>query len=76
MSTDLRLLEQRNGVSFMACLAEAIHSELVTEWQRLSGKKLIATRSLDRRIDEATGYDMAVMHEFADFVYEYVFKLF
>jgi len=50
--------------------------DLVTEWQRLSGKKLVASSPLDRMIDEATGYDMAIMQEFADFVYEFVWQSF
>ncbi len=71
---DQRLLELRNGVSFVECLEACINSELVTEWQRLSGKQLIASSAIGRMIDEATGYDMAVMGEFADFVYTYVFQ--
>jgi hypothetical protein len=70
---DTRLLEQRNGVSFIDCLQASIQSELVTEWERLTGKKLVAQTPLDRMIDEATGYDQAVMGEFVDFVYEFVF---
>lgn len=69
----MRLLEQRNGVSFIECLNECLHSDLVKEWERLFGKKLVAANPLDRMIDEATGYDMAIMIEFADFVYQYVF---
>ena len=69
-----RLLELRNGVSFVECLEAAVNSELVTEWQRLSGKQLIANSAIGRMIDEATGYDLAVMSEFADFVYTYVFS--
>ena len=70
-----RLLEQRGGVTFVDCLEACTHtSELVTEWQRLSGKRLIAASPLDRMIDQATGYDLSVMGEFANFVYDYVFK--
>lgn len=76
MAIESRLLEQRNGVSFLECLEASMRSEMVGEWQRLTGKTLIATSPLDRMIDEATGYDQAVMGEFADFVYEYVFKTF
>jgi hypothetical protein len=75
MKEGLRLLEQRGGVTFVDCLVECIHtSEFVSEWQRLSGKKLLATNPLDRMVDKATGYDMSVIGEFADFVYDYVFK--
>ena len=69
-----RLLELRNGVSFVECLEAAVNSELVIEWQRLNGKRLIASSAINRMVDEATGYDMAVMREFADFVYTYVFQ--
>lgn len=75
-TTTPRLLEQRNGVTFAECLETALHSELLTEWQRLSNKKLIASSPLDRMIDQATGYDQAVMQEFADFVYEYAWQSF
>ena len=73
MPTDIRLLQERNGVTFIDCLEAAIHSDLVKEWERLSGKKLVSRSPLDKMIDEATGYDMAIMREFADFVYQYVF---
>ena len=76
MSADTRLLEHQNGVTFLECLEMCIHSNLVTEWQRLSGKKLVASNPLDRMIDEATGYDQAVMGEFVDFVYDYVWVTF
>jgi len=70
----LRLFEERNGITFLECLTVAIHTEhLVQEWERLSGKKLIASNPLDRMIDEATGYGDEVMREFANFVYECVF---
>lgn len=72
-----RLLEQRNGVTFVECLETCINtSELVNEWQRLSGKTLLPASPIARMIDEATGYDMAVMGEFADFVYTHVFSTF
>ena len=71
---DARLLEKRNGVSFLECLEASIHSDLLQEWERLSGKKLVATSPIDRMIDEATGYDMHVMQEFADFCYTYVYS--
>ena len=73
---DTRLLEQRNGVSFLECLEMSIHTPLLTEWERLSGKKLVPPSLLDRMIDEATGYDMVVMKEFADFVYTCIFLTF
>ncbi len=73
MATDTRLLEVRNGIPFIGCLETALHSDLVKEWERLSGKKLLPASPLDRMIDSATGYDMVMMREFADFVYEYVF---
>lgn len=73
---DARFLELRNGVSFVECLETCVNSEIVTEWQRLSGKQLVASSAIDRMIDEATGYDLAVMGEFADFVYTYVFQTF
>jgi hypothetical protein len=69
-----RLLEQRNGISFLDCLQFCLHtSEFVKEWERLSGKKLLPASPINRLIDEATGYDMAIMGEFADFVYASVF---
>lgn len=72
-----RLLEIRNGVPFLECLEHCLYTrEFRTEWERLSGKTLLAKTPLDRMIDEATGYDQAVMKEFADFVYECVFLLF
>ena len=71
-----RLLEQRNGISFLECLQASMQSDLVPEWERLSGKHLIAKSPIDRMIDEATGYDQAIMREFADFVYECVFMTF
>lgn len=73
---DTRLLEQRNGVSFLECLEMCIHTPLVAEWERLSGKKIVPASPLDRMIDEATGYNMVVMKEFVDFVYTYVFGTF
>jgi hypothetical protein len=73
MATDTRLLQIRGGVTFIDCLQAAIHSEMVSQWERLSGKKLVPASPLDRMIDEATGYDMVVIREFADFVYWYVF---
>lgn len=76
MSADTRLLEVRNGITFLQCLEQCIHTDLVTQWERLSGKKLVARNPLDRAIDEATGYDMAVMQEFADFCYNFVFLMF
>lgn len=77
MAADTRLLEHRNNVSFLECLDVCAHNrEFVAQWQRLYGKQLIATNTLDRMIDEATGYGLAVMAEFADFVYAYVFSTF
>ncbi len=71
---DTRLIEQRNGVTFAECLFVAANTpEFVNEWERLAGKKLIASSVIDRMIDEATGYDLAIMKEFADFVYRAVF---
>lgn len=73
---DTRLLEQRHGVTFVECLEASLHSELLPQWERLWGKKLLVTSPLDRMIDEATGYDQAIMGEFADFVYTFVFSRF
>jgi hypothetical protein len=74
---DSRLLEVRNGVSFLECLETCTHnSEFVAQWERLNGKKLVATSPIDRMIDEATGHDVAMIGEFADFVYDYVFRIF
>ena len=70
---DTRLLEQRNGVTFFECLQVSLYSELLPQWERLSGKKLLASSPFDRLIDQATGYDLTLMREFADFVYECVF---
>ena len=75
--TDTRPLEHHNGITFLQCLEMCLQQrELVSEWQRLSGKKLIASSPLDRAIDEATGYDVAVMGEFVDFVYDFVWQTF
>lgn len=75
--SDIRLLEQRHGITFLECLQTCLHTrEFVKEWERLWGKQLVSKTPLDRMIDSATGYDMAVMGEFADFVYECVFSLF
>lgn len=72
---DTRLLERRNGISFLECLETCIHErEFVAQYQRLSGKKLVPTNPIDRMIDEATGYNMVVIGEFVDFVYEFVFQ--
>ena len=77
MAGDIRLLEQRHGITFLECLEACLYtSEFVKEWERLWKKKLIPSTPLDRMIDSATGYDMAVMGEFADFVYECVFHIF
>lgn len=71
---DIRILEERGGVTFIDCLhACMMNSEFVHEWERLWGKKLTSKNVLDRMIDEATGYDLAVMREFADAVYQFVF---
>ena len=71
---DMRLLEEKNGVTFADCLAACLFTpEFRHEWERLTGNTLVAASPLDRMIDEATGYDMTVMAEFADFVYWYVF---
>lgn len=70
---DMRLFEVRNGLSFLECLNAAIQTDIVKEWERLSGKKLIASSPIDRMIDEATGYQEEVLKEFIDFVYDYVF---
>lgn len=71
--TSSRLLEVRNGVTFLDCLIEATQTPIVTEWERLSGKKLVSLSPLDRMIDDATGYGNAVLGEYVDFVYEFVF---
>lgn len=76
-TADTRLLEVRNGISFIECLEMCIQQrDLVTEWERLSEKKLVAANPLDRMIDEATGYDQAVMGEFVDWIYNYVWVTF
>lgn len=70
---DTRLFEIRNGLSFLECLEAAIQTDIVKEWERLSGKKLIASSPIERMIDEATGYDKEVLKEFIDFIYNFVF---
>lgn len=76
-TVDTRLLEHRNGITFLECLEMCIQqADLIAQWERLSGKKLVASNPLDRMIDEATGYDQAVMGEFVDFVYNYVWVTF
>jgi hypothetical protein len=73
--TDTRLLEERGGVRFGDCLRASTQSKLlVQQWERLSGKKLVAGNPLHRMIDEATGYNAVPMRAFADFVYRYVFS--
>lgn len=77
MSADTRLLEHRNGVTFLECLELCIQqADLIAQWERLSGKKIVASNQLDRMIDSATGYDVAVMGEFVDWVYNYVWVTF
>lgn len=77
MSIDARLLEQRNGITFLECLELCIQqADLIAQWERLSGKKLVATSPLDRMIDASTGYDVAVMGEFVDFIYDFVWVTF
>jgi len=71
---DTRLLQERGGITFIDCLhACLMNSEFVQQWERLWGKKLVPASTLDRMIDQATGYDLAVMREFADAVYQFVF---
>lgn len=72
---DTRLLEVKNGVTFLQCLEQALHSELLQQWERLTGNKLLASNRLNRMIDEATGYDQQLMKEFADFVYHFVWEM-
>jgi len=69
MPTDIRLMQERNGVTFIDCLEAAVRSDLVKEWERLSGKKLVARSPLDKMIDEATGYSNG---EYRDFITEQV----
>lgn len=72
---DTRLLEERGGVTFAACLAACLFTpEFRCEWERLTGNTLVAASPLDRMIDEATGYDRTMMAAFADFVYRFVFS--
>lgn len=72
--SDTRILEERGGITFIDCLQACLmNSEFVQQWERLWGKKLTNASPLDRMIDAATGYDLAVMGEFADAVYQYVF---
>lgn len=74
---DARLLEIRNGVSFLQCLETCLREhEFVAQWERLSGNQLLSRNGLDRMIDEATGHDVAMMGEFANFVYDHVFRIF
>lgn len=73
---DTRLLEERKGVVFVDCLVMCVHSDLRAEWERLNGKKLVPANPIDRLVDQATGYDLDTMREFADFVYTYIFSLF
>lgn len=73
---DPRLLEVRNGITFVQCLEHCLHDrDFRTQWERLSGKTLLARNPFDRLIDKATGYDLAVMQAFADDVYRTVFSL-
>lgn len=69
-----RLPEERCSITFADCLIIAANMpEFVQQWERLTGLRLLPASPLDRLIDEATGYDLAVMAEFADFVYRCVF---
>ena len=74
MPADTRLLEVKNGVTFLQCLEASLHSDLLKEWERLTGNKLIASNPLDRMIDDATGYSLHTMAAFADFVYQFVWS--
>jgi hypothetical protein len=77
MATDTRLLEMRHGVSFLECLETCLYnSEFIAQWERLNKKKIVPTSPIDRMIDEATGHDVTLIGEFADFVYENVFRIF
>lgn len=70
-----RLLEEKNGVTFADCLIVCLFMpEFVQQWERLTGMRLLPASPLDRMIDKATGYDLTVMAEFADFVYRCVFS--
>lgn len=74
---DNRLLEMRNGLSFLECLEFCLlQPQFVADWERLSGQKLLSKNWLHQRIDEATGYDQEMIKLFADFVYKTVFLLF
>jgi hypothetical protein len=79
MPTDkyTRFIEVRGGMTFIEVLWICLNArEFVVEWERVSGMSLFPKSPLDKMIDEATGYDKVVMSAFADFVYDYVFKLF
>lgn len=68
-----RLLEIRQGVTFLDCLIVATNSDFPKEWERLTGKKLVALSPIDRMIDEATGYNKVLIQEYVDAVYNTVF---
>ena len=46
--------------------------ELVKEYERLVGEKLVPTTPIHIMIDEATGYDKKKAHDFFDFVRDYI----
>ena len=71
-----RLLEVRNGVTFLDCLIATTESDFVKEWERLNKKKLVATSPIEKMIDTATGYDKVVLQEYIDAVYNTVFLTF
>ncbi len=65
MTDEIKLLEKRNGISFLEFLETCIHeSEFVAQWERLTNNKLVVTNPIDSMIDKATGYDMVVMGKF------------
>lgn len=71
------MLAVRQGIPFIECLNRCLHTpELVQQWERLSGKKLVSASPIERAIDEATGYDIELIKEFAEFVYEFIFLRF
>ena len=62
----LRLFEVRSGVSFIDCLQASANVDLVTEFDRLNGTKII-------NASPETPGAREEFAKFADFVYDHIF---
>lgn len=46
--------------------------ELIKEYERLLDKKFVPSSPIEKMIDEATGYDKKLAHDFFNFVRDYI----